>query len=282
MSRKGFTLIELLVVIAIIAILIALLLPAVQQAREAARRNSCKNNLKQLGVAVHNHHDTFGRIPYCTSGGLDVTNATWSWIGRILPYVEQSSLFEEARIGTTTPRAYNHSVGGRPIYEITLSVVNCPSDIRAGNQPNSQIANLTQGNPATTSYKGVNGSNWTGGLDAGNGMMDRDGADDDIRFRDVTDGLSNTLMIGESSNEFCDHSGSWVHWNHTTGSAGVNINNGGSRTSWPTCYSFHSFHTGGAQFCMADGAVSFLSENINQDLYRALATRAGGEVAALP
>ncbi len=101
MKRRGFTLIELLVVIAIIAILIALLLPAIQQAREAARRTQCKNNLKQLGIAIHNFHDMHKEFPKASYDGVWGLNSRgWSWIAEILPQMEQASLYEATGLGT--------------------------------------------------------------------------------------------------------------------------------------------------------------------------------------
>src|SRR6478609_8598841 len=109
-SRNGFTLIELLVVIAVIAILIALLLPAVQQAREAARRTQCKNNMKQLGLAMHNYHDVYKMFAIGSSGCPNIIGTqalSWPWSMRILPYIEQSALFNQLNVGnmTTVPNS---------------------------------------------------------------------------------------------------------------------------------------------------------------------------------
>jgi len=321
--RGGFTLIELLVVIAIIAILIALLLPAVQAAREAARRSSCKNNLKQLGVAVHNFHDVHGEFPYTTTDWqFNANSRGWSWIARVLPQMEQTNLSDMIRLppiigGNTNeiPRRMNEVVNGQRLRQIILDPLACPSDV-AGGELSTSVANGFNGNggSAVTSYKGVSGSNWQwgdhrvsqpggsgNGLNRGNGIFDRledivnsnfterrHGAEDRTKFRDVTDGLSNTLMIGESSNKIATHTGFWGHFNHTTATCAIPINyerpNGDpwARNDWGRNYSFHSFHPGGAQFCLADGSVRFLSENIDLPTYRALATKDGREPVELP
>ncbi len=304
--RRGFTLIELLVVIAIIAILIALLLPAVQQAREAARRSACKSNLKQLGVAVHNFHDTYSHLPRCWHDGSYGTGSRgWSWIAQILPQLEQGSLYDAIRPNQgANALQMNANVNGQPVRQIILSAISCPSDISNG-QLAPSVANSFN-NSAVTSYKGVSGSNWAWGglnisnpggsnhgLDNGNGLFDRFGRhtdpnntsanNDEHKFRDVTDGLSNTLMIGESTNSISNHTGFWGHFNHTTGTCAQPINNdNGNRGDWGQNYSFHSLHTGGAQFTLADGAVKFLSENIDLAVYRGMATRGGGEVVEIP
>ena len=130
LNRRAFTLIELLVVIAIIAILIALLLPAVQQAREAARRTQCKNNLKQLGLALHNHHDTYQYFPPATSQdqppfGPAASNWGASWMIYILPYIEQSSLYNQLTIGGGT--GYGNTANGAKFAGVRIGGYRCPS-----------------------------------------------------------------------------------------------------------------------------------------------------------
>ncbi|WP_166831952.1 DUF1559 domain-containing protein [Thalassoroseus pseudoceratinae] len=306
--RSGFTLIELLVVIAIIAILIALLLPAVQQAREAARRTECKNKLKQLALACHNFHDVHDKFPYSIHDGqYNTSSRGWSWITQALPYLEQDNLHQEIKPGQgNTTMQMSATLNGQSVRYTILTAVRCPSD--TADEISNSIANV--GNGAPTSYKGVSGSNWAWGdfnisqpggsnhgLNRGNGMFDRrmeehngtiNGDTNYTKFRDIVDGTSNTFMIGESSNELSSHTGFWGHFNHTTATCAIPPNykqsNGDpwTRGDWPRNYSFHSFHPGIVQFAMADGTVFGISENIDIDVYRALATIKGKEVAAIP
>ncbi len=177
--RTGFTLIELLVVIAIIAILIALLLPAVQQAREAARRSSCKSNLKQLGIAFHNYHDTYGTLP---RGHYQITGAD-SWHGHgiwvsLLPQMEQSNVYE----GWNFNQDY---LNGANIERNTrIAVLLCPSDPDYG------------GSEPGVNYVGNGGSTFDFWFNTGtaNGAIARL---DEVRFADITDGLSNVVLASE-------------------------------------------------------------------------------------
>jgi prepilin-type N-terminal cleavage/methylation domain-containing protein len=316
--RRGFTLIELLVVIAIIAILIALLLPAVQQAREAARRTECKNKLKQLVLAAHNFHDVHRKFPWTYYDDRYATDSYgWSWIANMLPYIEQKALYDQIQLGRgTRPLHMNQSVGGRRLRQNVITALRCPSDISA--ELGTSIANgfSANGGSALTSYKGVTGSNWDhnpnrvlnpgnsrDGLNRGNGIFDRfmdfrnrntaftqrtDSRNNTTAIRDVTDGTSNTFMIGESSNDWATHTGFWGHFNHSVGTCAIPPNfkqaNGTryGRGSWQQNYSFHSFHPGGVQFAMADGAVVFVNDNINIAVYRGLATKQGSEPVQMP
>jgi prepilin-type N-terminal cleavage/methylation domain-containing protein len=194
-QRQGFTLIELLVVIAIIGILIALLLPAVQQAREAARRTQCKNNLKQLGLALHNYHDVYNKLPAREGGGWEMHNMRLAHVV-LLPYIEQTGLMNQiygvdfATVGTDFP--WNDAVHWRQ----SLPVFSCPSeasDVSPTNPP------LTRG---TRSYVYCLGDaltpSWDGGPLTGplpsRGMFS---ARIYYALRDCTDGLSNTILMSE-------------------------------------------------------------------------------------
>src|SRR5437764_160293 len=167
--RRGFTLIELLVVIAIIAILIGLLLPAVQTVREAAARAKCQNNLKQLAIACHSYHDVNGTLPR-NGNALGLANShggngtgccglnntpRWSWIARILPYVEQDPLAKQGNIDLGNA----NTAGARAAEAAVLPVLACPSDT-TNPRTRTNSADLSGINVGVTSYKGVSGSNW--------------------------------------------------------------------------------------------------------------------------
>ncbi len=316
--RPGFTLIELLVVIAIIAILIALLLPAVQQAREAARRTQCRNNLKQLGLALHNYHDQFNQFPINYSTSFTLDNITLSWMLTILPQIDQSPLFNQINFnnglnndprspnpaGTTIANPSNGWVAQR-----VIPAYRCPSDTSENLM--SGRANYG-GTWAVNSYKGVAGANWAwgnwvspakfnstrwgisnNGLDRGNGLFFRGNAFAYTNnFSKITDGTSNTFAVGEAVPKYCIHT--WFWWfNGVTATTSIPLNApaicnttpGMSKDQllvlcagdWPNNYSFYSQHTGGGHFLMGDGAVKFVSDNIDLNLYRSLGTLDGGE-----
>lgn len=230
-SRQGFTLIELLVVIAIIATLVAILLPAVQQAREAARRSTCKNNLKQLGIAVHNYHDVYncipsayfaGDAPYTGSGSdneADGKDCRYGWGAMILPYVEQSAAYDAMQVGNVRLSTNLANATTRAIAQTPIPVFRCPSDTAP---PTNEIKRLPMGqctgvdcNSATdpnaistacSSYAANWGSTATLTRENPNGFFNhtRDGIWGTnkirrpiLRFADIMDGLSNTAMFGE-------------------------------------------------------------------------------------
>jgi prepilin-type N-terminal cleavage/methylation domain-containing protein len=306
-KRNAFTLIELLVVIAIIAVLIALLLPAVQKVREASNRSKCTNNLKQLALAVHSYHDAYGYVPpnakslaysWATDSAAPGPN-TWSWIARILPYIEQDNLAITYNIPMGT---LGSAVAG---IQTVIPTLQCPSDgtetgTTASNWPN--LSGIVMG---LTNYKGVGGSNWgvqnistyatafpvadptpspgvnpEDGLDHGNGMLYRTDGKRPLRFTQISDGLSNTFMIGEDLHSYNVHCGGWAYPNYVTGTCAVPLNYndaGKTPTNWVNRYSFHSQHLGGANFAFADASVHFITDSINTATYHALATIHGGE-----
>ncbi len=307
-SRAAFTLVELLVVIAIIGILIALLLPAVQAAREAHRRTQCNNNLKQLGLAVHNYHDTNNRLPYNTQhqGGWDwafqQNQRSWSFMARALPYVEQASLLEQLQIQNTTPTEVLGNTMGMNLALLNTPIpfLFCPSDEALLKRADNIRANLQGVTVTLTNYKGVNGSNWAwgtfinsqpggsnDGLQKGNGMFYRLDFEKKRGLFDILDGTSNTMMIGEdipSINAHC----TWPYANGVGGTTAVppNWNKRPDGTlydpynDWPHLYSFRSRHPGGLQFGFADGSVHFVRNSIAAQIYRGLSTIKGGETSS--
>jgi prepilin-type N-terminal cleavage/methylation domain-containing protein/prepilin-type processing-associated H-X9-DG protein len=297
--NRGFTLIELLVVIAIIAALIGLLLPAVQKVREAANRISCANNLKQLALATHHFGDAEGRLPFNTQGydGTPSWRAwpaqsqqrSWSWLARLLPYVEQEALYREAKIPTNTLGQSQASIA-KPVKPFF-----CPSDQAVGVRASTDRQNLEGVPVGLTNYKGVSGSNWCwglyindgpggncNGLNFGDGLFYRDDWKAQLRLTDVLDGTSNTLMIGEDIPALNTHC-SWPYANNAVGTCAIPPNLGITGTAydptlWEMLYSFRSRHPGGLQFAYADASVRFVKQSVALPVYRALATIRGGEV----
>ena len=315
---RGFTLIELLVVIAVIAVLVAILLPAVQQAREAARRTQCKNNLKQIGLALHNYEGSFGRLPAALWGSTissgTVTQAIdtnfqddgFSWMVSILPYIDQAPLYNKINaqgypgvINTTATRERYYGVGTTliPGGETVLPAYLCPASPMPTKVPplwqipGSELVGGKAVPPrapviigyATSSYKSAGGSCW--GDDS---VMHKQWEGGGRAFRDVTDGLSNTLLATESTYVTSNTSASarrttpptsfndWPIWIGAPGGGNDETVRTNGRTTSPinatvtpnTMYfannddNAFSYHTGGAQFVLCDGSVRFLSENI--------------------
>ncbi|MEQ9406278.1 MAG: DUF1559 domain-containing protein [Fuerstiella sp.] len=299
--QRGFTLIELLVVIAIIAILIALLLPAVQQAREAARRTQCKNNLKQLGLAIHNYHDVYSRFPMGDAARFNGNNIvgnyeSWGWPAMILPQMEQAPLFNTLGVNERTLSEALVSVttnGARDILFPPIAAFQCPSDttgprLKAGMDRqhfgNGASGTPTNWRPPTTNYIGMIGlSNVRIPRRQNNrqprGMFFHGSS---LKFRDITDGASNTIFVGERDKE--GGAGSWIGNRNPDGSGphGTDyvIGNAWGRINDPVVRlndfrrsGMSSKHEGGAQFLFGDGAVKFLSENIDHNLNQTSRTR---------
>jgi prepilin-type N-terminal cleavage/methylation domain-containing protein/prepilin-type processing-associated H-X9-DG protein len=306
-ARYGFTLIELLVVIAIIAILIALLVPAVQKVRDAAARTQCINNLKQIGIAVQSYHDTYKMFPQSSQdeAGWDWATqsggASWSWLARCLPYLDQVPLYEQMGIGNNPPNTFGESAA---YLTTTLQVFTCPADNSLSLSPSLTRANL-EGQPiATSNYKGVSGDCWAygayvnqagecaglDGLTGGDGVFIRDNTRT-LTMERITDGTSNTFLAGEDIPEIDAHC-AWMYANGTLGTCAIPPNTftvlptidpftGAAfdiYNDWPYIYSFRSRHPGGLHFAFCDGSVHFVNDSISLTTYRALATIAGGEV----
>ncbi|QDT38739.1 DUF1559 domain-containing protein [Stratiformator vulcanicus] len=290
---RGFTLIELLVVIAIIAILIALLLPAVQQAREAARRNACQNNLKQIGLALHNYHDVYDMLPIGVSvnstGNRTDTEGHWAWGARILAQMDQQPLYDRLQVGQTTI-----ADADRTAVQSILPGFRCPSD--TGPQLNDErpFNDGTDFLLATSNYIGVMDEDDHNVATAGPGsdveLVVTNGRIDgmlvfgaSVAFQNVADGTSNTIMVGERIFSFRDGTvagagvalGTPAVGNTTRIDQGeeyansVIASNTLCQLNDPTCGSpymgFSSPHSGGVQFVLADGSVHFISENIEQN-----------------
>lgn len=300
--QRGFTLIELLVVIAIIAILIALLLPAVQQAREAARRSTCKNNLKQIGLALHNYHETFRTFPpgyieeiLPSNGGVVVDNeGHWAWNAMILPYVDQAPLYNQLNVGTVPVSTVLNTASIRNTMQQTLPLFRCPSDTgpRIHDEAGRRIR-ATGGSEyglAVTNYIASNNSfglkkdRGTNPTNTANGAFFRNS---DVRLRDLTDGSSNVILIGErayslgsvkafagalyAARDFnatgpaisSDGSGSNQGLISIFGGGAAPIN--ANASSGQGRIAFSSRHVGGAHFLFGDGRIRFLSENIDHN-----------------
>ncbi|APZ93453.1 DUF1559 domain-containing protein [Fuerstiella marisgermanici] len=335
MSRarnRAFTLIELLVVIAIIAILIALLLPAVQQAREAARRTQCKNNLKQIGLALHNYHDVSNSFPFAWMLGSDFNASVWGI--QILPHLEQGALWnnwnssippfnEAAAFGMGPASAIQQNLD---VIKTPIAVYLCPS---TASETVHDYDLTPAGFPITyttarTDYITTNGvrSGFADIAYAGNAGGQRGGALSSVgvdpssgqpsgsitRMRDITDGTSNTIAIGErvGGNAILDSRGQI----NTAWTAALGGTNGGgwgdilNGEHWiagalydgtPSPFApsggpcpincsnargagLYSFHTGGAQVLLCDGSVRFLSANIDAGNFAALVTIGKGEI----
>ncbi|MBA2114196.1 DUF1559 domain-containing protein [Bremerella alba] len=300
MNRKrGFTLVELLVVIAIIGVLIALLLPAVQQAREAARRMQCSNNLKQLGLAFHNYHDTYGR--FMTGGDTSWQFYAVGWVPRIFPFIEQGTRYEAMEaiskdyMMTRSPyRSHNQD---NPIFGAVPGIT-CPS---------SPLGELSSDQSVTTNfpyqdiqgglhYRGNSGSvdtDFVAAITSGDGYS-KSGIiypQSRTRFGDITDGTTNTFLLGETSKISNTGFGGlkpWT-WGSTTYSNTDRLLIDHKMVRYPINYPgsygtnvtpFSSHHPGGAMFVMCDGSVKFLTETMPLDTLKATATRSNGEVVS--
>lgn len=290
--RLAFTLVELLVVIAIIGILVALLLPAVQSAREASRRASCTNNLKQLALAIHNYHDVYQFIPCSMNWGTATPPQHRGWIVATLPFFERTDVYDQFA-------QYNFEVANPNLAKMRALVLNnlmCPSDGTGHNRvPNNWQAQQHNSLSGLTNYKGVIGDPNMGGGGVGsadnhngpmnNGLFWRQSWQNPVNFRDILDGLSSTLMIGEDVPKWNYHS-AWFFSNGDYCSCHRPINffakpappnNATGQNFWPRDMGFRSQHPGVCQFAAADGSIHALRENIDHTQYRALCTRAGGE-----
>jgi prepilin-type N-terminal cleavage/methylation domain-containing protein/prepilin-type processing-associated H-X9-DG protein len=294
-SRPAFTLIELLVVIAIIAVLIGLLVPAVQLVRETAARLQCKNNLKQIGLALHNSHDTNHNFPPGYQTFVDANNNDlgpgWGWGAFLLPFLEQDTLYRQIRFDLDIKDPLNAGVRTH-----VLSIYVCPSEQKTGtftvvDGNGSPLVDVARG-----SYVAMNGV-----LGVSSDAFDNNGAflrNSQMRIADITDGLSNTLFVGER----CTNMSSTTWVGAVTGGvvpaqrypdqvsqlanaegAPALVLAHGSRTHIPNdqlvfdADATSSFHLKGVNFLFGDGSVHSIGTTIDPAIYEGLLTRDGGE-----
>ncbi|MDP6722756.1 MAG: DUF1559 domain-containing protein [Pirellulaceae bacterium] len=280
-SRSAFTLVELLVVIAIIGILVALLLPAVQAAREAARRTSCKNNLRQLGLALHSYHDTSKTLPpgvLGTTGSRRANHRLHTWMALLLPYVEQGNLQDQYDFNFRFDHSYN-----APAVIQRVPIFACPS----------HTDELSQKKYGTNHYAASAGT--------------RPGKNDGVlypmsatKLRDIIDGTSQTLAIGEIAFELggwargAINSGGgrgggggqgfargvlrWYRASPNCAQPGINLPATGCSNNAEWRFQFSSRHPGGCHFTLADGSCRFVAETIDTNTLNALFTRSGRDI----
>lgn len=299
----GFTLVELLVVIAIIGILVSLLLPAVQAAREAARRMQCSNNLKQLGIALHNYHDTYKTLPPSDINGGATLSNKYLTAGQVrnitgylclLPFIEQQPLWNSINFSLATGKADWVGLGGggeQPVlYDVKLAALRCPSDTPYGDPHTYTTQNMYTATRVTrVSYGFV-----SDGYEYAKGMVwDRDtsttrsafGHNGAANLSFIKDGTSNTMLMIETpfkknNSAYGPFLQSFTHTHFITPfNRGINEKYNGKK--WPYAWGAGSTHPGGCQATMGDASVQFITETIDRNILRALETISLGEAVSL-
>lgn len=320
-NRSGFTVIELLVVITIIGLLVAIFLPAVQSAREAARATECRNNLRQMGMGLHSFHATHNVFPSGTVSRLanpswtytpgntnsfpDEIGPGWSLFALLLPFVEQDPLYQKSRLDLPIMAPENESTR-----RTSVSLYLCPSDTgprlidvtTCGSPP--QAGNL----PAKLTDAGV--CSYVGSLGGGNSTDPNYGAYENLPFngvfhrnsrigvKDITDGTSNTIGIGERDSHFVETS--WVgviptqnpiyrhspgtlcfNWRPPITTVLVHARSGAPNAPGSSPASFHALHRGGCNFLLMDGSTRVITDQIGLTTFRALCTRNNSEIISL-
>jgi prepilin-type N-terminal cleavage/methylation domain-containing protein/prepilin-type processing-associated H-X9-DG protein len=315
-SRRAFTLIELLVVIAIIGVLIALLLPAVQKVRDAANRTKCANNMKQQGLALHHYHDTYGSFPPGMVNDEERPPAgyhpEWSWMALTMAFYEEGNLYRVADDYARQPGNYYQAFGDagtppNPAVSIVVSLWTCPADPRTDLTAMAYTDTGKYIKVAFTEYLGVNGTMAKPNLiTIGKTPICEDGIfyhKSKVRIADITDGTSNTLMVGERPPSADLNFGWWFGSDGrdeqgtgegTLGSTELGYYNSVLKSQFhcpeaklgfqpgdvnDNCDQVHfwSLHAGGGNFLLGDGSVRFLTYSIRPDTFAQLCTRAGGE-----
>lgn len=320
-NRKGFTLVELLVVIAIIGILVGLLLPAVQAAREAARRMQCTNNLKQIGIAMHNYHDTLRNFPY---GSYNITEV-WPSVGSnwrvgIMPYIEMGNVYNQLNFNASSHFMAGGAAGAdalknnQALRGLSVPSYRCPStsfmtfDIASGSNNNGTAMNVTyvgiQGavDMYTTGTPGT--ANCGYGTSAENGILPPNVQNN---MGSISDGTSNTIMVAEQSglvnrkNITANYYGGWYGTRHprrvTSGNCGdlwqagttavkfgpnsKIVESGSNDVMYGNNTTINSMHTGGVVVALGDGSVQFISDSLDLLTFKRLANKQDGEVASL-
>ncbi len=283
----GFTLVELLVVIAIIGVLVGLLLPAVQAAREAARRMQCQNNLKQLGLAIHMHHDSVRKFPYLRSGGGQNRH---TWAMKLLPYMEQGNLYnvyQSTITGVNKTDGFNNHTATAPemvaARQSQITTFYCPSRRGA-----TSLSPITSGSTVTgmpSDYAANSGNTTTVPTNGFFQLVNSNHMTSLIGMGDITDGTSNTIVIGEKHiqlNRLNDYGQDGM----ILSASENNTYHRRAGASWPLANNnlqtinsqFGSWHTGVVQFVFADGSVRGLATSVPGTVAGLFAARNDGEV----